>query len=292
MAIESDSQRVGDTIRVVLRVEGTGLVNLVDLPQPEVTGGRLQPPVETREQQVSNGRVQGFKQVELAVIPTEEGELTIAPVELHYFDPVEETYRTVRAQGRTFDISGFSPTADLVLGEERETESELLSALAPPRSTVGAAEGRAVPELPRSLWWTLVLLPPMVFLATGVLSRWRRRREQFKPERVQKTAFVRARRALRGARELSAEAAYGAVATSLRRYLREALDIKAAALTRSETADALRRAGADDDLADEVSSLLETCEHARFSGVRSGEGGINAMVARAVKALKMLERLR
>jgi hypothetical protein len=217
----------------------------------------------------------------------EEGELTIPSVPFHYFEPSSGSYRTITAEGRTLVIEGVNPRADLILSENGNDQSLLLSALPSPRQITA---GRPVLRIPDTLFWVLVAFPPACFLLVVFSAGIRRRRARTEVFRTRKTAGRRAQVAVRHAsRQKSREDALGQVANAVRQYLRERMDIKAGALTTEGTIEALRTKGFSRALAHDVSDLLETSELARFD--REGIDGhtVQTLAKRARKVLKQLE---
>lgn len=288
MTAAPSGTRVGDAIRVTMRAEGTGLTDLLVLPEPPVTGAAsVQAPVdESRQELLGETSVGGFKQVEWVILPTAEGELTIGPVAFHYFDPALGRYQTIDVPAQTFTISGFSPTADLLrpaVAEERQ--SELLSALSGRRDAVPAAPRGQVPE---PLLWALLVVPPLAWAGSGVAGRLRKRRAQAEPERVRRGAASSAASAVRAARKGSDGAASG-IAAALRRYLAERLDLRAGALTLEELGRALRDRGVPSKAADELVTILDACQSAAYGGAAAGVDP-EALATRALAIIETLER--
>ena len=288
--VQSPNERVGDPIRVVMRAEGSGLTSLLRMPELPVSGAaQLQAPVEQREQRlITEYHVGGFKQVELVVIPTEEGDLTIGPVSFHYFDPDRGEYQTATSDTWAFSIVGTSPTADLVLAQQSDDDlqSRLLSALSEPRDST--SEHRAI-SIPRPLFWTLSIFPPLVFFSAGAIGRIRRRRSATASARARRSALYRARRSLRGAEK--GDDPFGSIAAAVRVYLRERLGFAAAALTLEDTTRALTNGGATFELAEQVSQVLEACENAKYSTM-SDKGDAAELASKALRVLTELEQLK
>jgi hypothetical protein len=287
MDVDVTGRRVGDSIRVTMRVEGSGLVSLVDLPTLRVRGANIQPPIDDREQSVlRSGRIGGYSQRTWIVIPTEEGELVIPSVGFSYFDPTAGTYQTVEAEGMTVTIEGQAPGAELLVSTEIDEHSRLLEALGEPRDTTVAVDGYVIP---RPLLWGLSLFPLGIFLLGVLFGRVRSRRERSRPDRQKRSALGRAKRSIKQATRVGGNEGYGQVAKALRLYLKERYEIKAAALTTSGTAEALGRQNVADELASEVSGILDVCETAQFDQDSSSDGEMIAVATRAAKALTALE---
>ncbi len=280
--------RVGDAIRVTMRAEGTGLTDLLVLPEPPVTGAAsVQAPVdESRQELLGETSVGGFKQVEWVILPTAEGELTIGPVAFHYFDPALGRYQTIDVPAQTFTISGFSPTADLLrpaVAEERQ--SELLSALSSRREAAPAPARRQIPE---PLFWALLIVPPLAWAGSGAAGRLRKRRAEGEPERVRRSAASSAMSAVRAARK-GGDGAPSGIAAALRRYLAERLDLRAGALTLVELGRALRDRGVPGETATELVDLLDACQSAAYGGASAAHEP-EALATRALAVIEALER--
>ncbi|MBN1945447.1 MAG: BatD family protein [Bradymonadales bacterium] len=275
--VQEGGRRVGDPIHIRMRVEGIGLVSLFQLPEPSIPGARIQPPVEDRSLALrSDNRIGGTKEVEYVVFATEEGELTIPAITLHYFDPSLRQYRSIERPGRRIAISGVNPNAELVLASQEENGSILLGALPPPR---GVTSGPTDPvRIPSTLLWGLLAAPPILYLFVLGIGWTLRYRARTAPIRLKRTAARRARVAVRhAARRQSGQEVLGQVASAVRQYLRERMEIKAGALTVEEMAAALRSRGVPRALAEEVCDLLQTSEMARFD-----QGGVDRRAAQGI----------
>ena len=83
----------GDPVTITVRVEGTGNVKtfskprLPELPQFKVYDSNSKTDVQTTE------RVSGNRTYEIVLVPKDEGEHDIPPIQLAYFDTREGRYR-------------------------------------------------------------------------------------------------------------------------------------------------------------------------------------------------------
>lgn len=283
--VDYDDRRIGDTIRVNLRVEGAGLVNLATLPSLVLEGeAQVQSPVEDREQRLlTEFLVGGVKSARYALIPTAEGELVIGPMVFHYFDPWDAEYRTVRVPSETVTISGRSPNADMVLTvvEAEDETSQLLDAL--PEARDSGYQPLAI-TIHSGVFWGLLLMPPLLFFGLGLSRRLVARRESSQPQRTKRSAASKARRAMKADKSDQP----GAVASALRTFLKERFDVPAFALTFDETQAAVAELGADEKTAAELASLLEECDNARYG---AAEGGTSSLTERGRTILDSLEGL-
>jgi len=283
--IDHDDTRIGDTVRVNLRVEGAGMINLATVPSLVLEGeAQVQSPVENREQRLlTEFLVGGFKSARYDLIPTAEGELVIGPMAFHFFDPWDGEYRTVRVAAKTVTISGRSPNADMVLTvvEAEDETTQLLDAL--PEARDSAYEPPAI-AIHSALFWGMLLIPPVFFFGVRLSRRVSARRESSKPERTRRSAASKARRTIKGEKDDEA----GVVASALRTFLKERFDIPAFALTFEETEAAVSALGADEATASELARLLEECDNARYG---AAEGGTASLAERGQDLLNSLEGL-
>ena len=284
--VQEQGHRVGDSIRVVLRVSGTGLVGLVDIPPLEVSGANVLPPIENREQQLTNELIGGSKEVEYVVVPTIEGTLNIGPLSFHTFDLSEQSYRTIEVEAYSVTISGFNPHADLISGEDEPETAELLASLPAPRNTTN---GSSTPlRLPNPVVWVLAGFPPLFLVVLAGASRARARRQRQKPARLRRGALNTAKRVLFGARRMDSTQASGVIAEALRTYLDNRLGIKARALTTRELAVELSNHNVAQHTATALTDILSECEAARYGDIADASGP-DSLAERAIEVLKKLE---
>jgi hypothetical protein len=277
-----------------ISIAGTGNVRTVPDPVlPELPEFRIYESGTSTDTDTRNGVVSGRKTYEYVLVPQTAGPKTIPALDLSFFDPDRESYRTESAP-------------ELALGvlpaEEGDAGPDL-----PARAAI-ARLGRDIryihePETIRAVgapvhrraWFLLLQLLPLASLGAAVAVR--RRRDRFAGEEGLER-YVRApaaaRRELKEARERLAAGDSGGVCSSISKalvdFIGARLKVGARGMTLAEISELLRSAGAADATVDRVRRLLSECDLGRFAG---SEGTVESerLLSEADACLKELERL-
>ncbi len=283
----------GDPITLRMRLSGTG--NLADSGPPV-----LSDPHAFRTYEPRAGKLEtapdgsGSRTFEQVLIPTDASVRAIAPVRFGYFDPVARRYQTLAS----------SPIA-LVVRAPRETPRTDIVAATGSGQIARPAEERLGRDIlyikddpgrlrPRGAWWYWTLLawqpvPLALFLAAVWYDRHRSRLSG-------DARYARFRRAGRQARRQLAElavtlrsgerqAAYDAVAATMRDYLGAKLDLPPGGVDLT----AVQARGVDGDALEQIRRLFDLCEQARFApGAEPGD--VRAALELAQSIVRRLER--
>jgi len=272
---------VGDAVTLRVRLSGSGnLRTASDPPHLEVPGARVYPP-STKSDPTHLGRSQTSTEWSWVLVPTGKGEISVPPVSVEVFDPVEKRVVTKTTQpitvvaegGAEGSVSSGAPgTAETTLpAAPRETPA----GAAPSAPALAAADlTHATVSVPL---WALVAVPLVVCAAGGAaaVTRRRRRRGVFRqalapePGETKERAAARVDRALREA-------------LARRHGLSEALgpaDILAA----------LRARGLPESRLAEVKALLDDVDFLRFAPqLGDYEARIRETRARAERVLPLV----
>ena len=215
-----------------------------------------------------HGRLFSRFSQERVLVPLEEGEFELPPVEVVYFDPASERYDTVRRDPGMLTVTpGDRPVAGDSPTRVQRAEIERLAddlrfvhpALRDPRT-------RRKPLAATPLWWTLLLLPAagLVLLRAFLTREAARRRDPLGTRR--REAWRRARTRLREiTRGRTTTGAGAEVVQAIYGYVGDRTGRAAAGLT---TADLRAFTGSvgRDELGERLVGLVGRCEAARYGG--------------------------
>ena len=139
---------VGEPVTWTLRLEGTGnWPGGVSLPARAIPVDVRTVQPKTQRDFEENQLFTGAVSEDLVLIPSRAGDLTLAPVEVVYFDPETEAYRTLIAEPPTIRVRP-SATADSRPGLDAARES-VVSAVAPEmQRAAGVGVSPALERLP------------------------------------------------------------------------------------------------------------------------------------------------
>ncbi|MEE2775761.1 MAG: BatD family protein [Acidobacteriota bacterium] len=280
-SISPTELNAGESVTQRITISGTGNVQMI--PQPAVA---VAVDFKVYEDQPStslnrNGNeLTGAKVFTRALVPLRAGALTVAGVELVFFDPEREGY-----------VRRVADAIQLEVAPGREEDLRLTESLAPSRGKVAVRIlGDDILPIYRGLdaldqpaaagTWVFLGGPPLVFCVLLVL---RRRSLRFAGD-------VRGRRrheALRCARnKLASASSDGDWSLVLREFIGDKFGLEGAALTPLECRAALVRNDVDAELAAQVEGvlgLLEASQYGRGATDSLGRGEFAGLIDRIEK---------
>ena len=271
-SVDRDDLRPGEPFTLTVTIEGTGNIGVIDPgPWPALPGARrYDPKVETHRR--SGERVGGQRSYKFLVIPERTGKLVIPAHELHFFDPEQKAYETVRTEPIELRVGDEGDESEAVVAHD-DTHDDL-----PTEPLADVIVADTVPRRePRERWltperWTVGMgaVPIFAALGLGAGAAWRR----FGPdERARERAMARARR-----RELSeraratiasGEGFHAALAQLLQSVAVGRAGPDGVGLPRPELLRLLEQRGVDPEICRKLEDLLDRCDAARF-GARRG----------------------
>jgi len=203
----------GDAATFRVRLSGTGnLRTASEAPRLEVAGTKVYPP-STKTDASHLGRTQTSTEWSWVLVPTAKGDVTIPPVSVDVFDPVEKRVVTKATQPVTLVVEGGPAGAETssAAASTASAETTLPSATARPTPAPAPTPARAAVDISRGTvtlpLWALAALPGAALAAGGafVFARRRRKRDVFRqalapePGETKERAAARVDRALREA---------------------------------------------------------------------------------------------
>ena len=243
--LDKTSLAVGDAATLKVRLSGSGSLRTVSEP-PKVTAGnaRLYPPT-TRTEPAKGGHPTAIEW-EYVLVPAAAGEVTISPVSLEIFDPVEKRVVTrttpplrLAAEGAGLPAAAAAGAPTPVAQAETTLPAEPkagVSAGSAPSAASAAAGTASAPALDLTRQtvtlplWLLIAVPAALVVALGgalLVRRPGRERVEMKaalapePGETKERAAARLDRALRDALGKKFGVAEGATATTILATLAE-----------------------------------------------------------------------
>ena len=256
--------KVGETVRVKVRVSGDGNVATTPLPKVEVPGFKRFGAVD--EVDVSGDVPVRTLTYDLA--PSSVAVKEIPPFTISVFDTAAGQYRTLSSPaipitvrpGAVVSALQDAPVASPT-PEHREDAAPATPAPAPSAATESA---RGV-KIPAALPWVLAAITPPILALAWVIAR--RRREPAAPPSRRATATRVFERALAAIPHDAANGAH-AVGLAFAHFLADELERPAETFVGVPLADALAGAVEDATLRAECARLAEECDAAVFGGAR------------------------
>ncbi|MBB31558.1 MAG: hypothetical protein CME25_21950 [Gemmatimonadetes bacterium] len=288
----------GEPVSMKLIVSGTGNLNAVLQPLYDPSPiFKFYDPKETVEVQKQGTRIGGRKTFEYVVIPQEAGRREIPAFSLTYFNPAERKYHTARTDPIALNVTPGDTRAGLAEStplsrNEIEVLGQDIRYLKP---DIDFLEDHGAHLHESWKFWSINFIPILGFVSALLFKR---RQSRLSGD----VAYARRRRSSSNARnrlarakqffgEGSSGAFYSELNNSLSQFLADRLDVSAAAITPDSAGELLLGQGSDARIVDEVRSLLEQCDYARFSSDSTAGDDRKAHYQQAEELISTLETL-
>ncbi|MBN2402600.1 MAG: protein BatD [Spirochaetes bacterium] len=91
--------KAGESATFTVTVKGSGNVNRIpDMKMPEIKNAKIYADEPTLDIRQSEKGIEGLKTMKWAIVPEKQGQYTIPPLSVSYFDTVNKYYRTIRSK--------------------------------------------------------------------------------------------------------------------------------------------------------------------------------------------------
>ncbi len=289
---------IGETNQALtyrVKISGTGNTDfLTDLSLNVPPTFEVYEPKVKGTKALSGGQFQSTKIFDYVVIPRVPGEFTIPPLEITYFDPQAEQYKTLR-----------STSYQLVIEKSADYDEELARQFVPKEDVellgqdiefIHETPGRWLRQqhnpFTRPLIVGLVVFPVVAFLGLLGVQRYR----QHLSENV---AFARRQRAARQARERLKEARrrlagnamaefYGAVASALVGFVGDKTNRATSGLTQEAIQQLFQEYQVPEDVQQQFFKCLQQADFMRFAPAQATPEEGQQCLQQAEQVLKAL----
>ncbi len=289
--------RVGDSVTLTLRLFGNGNVNrLPDLEMPALDHLKIYADEPVFQTRAGAHGLTGSKTMKWALVPDAEGNYTIPPFTLHYFDPQTEAYGSQRTQ----------PLVLKVLPGEKETlvttpRGENSKETGPPAkqevkeighdilpiytSTSGlVARGWFSPKTMgpgNPLCWAILMTPFLVYAMVFLGSRLNRKSDQaLYAQRARKASRV-FQKECRG----NEKDAHGLM-TAVRDYMNDRFQLSLGSLTPADVSRLLMEKGVHPDTAAGLRDVLGDLEGRIYTGGEAACGSASRDILEIIKKIE------
>lgn len=265
--ISETTGQVNEPLTLIVTLSGQGnFQTLSDPDWPDIEGWRSFDDETTLDTAFESNRLAGRKVYKRLLVPGSAGEFTLPPITYSYFDPAEQTYRTLSTDPIEVSIAPGAeelPTPS-VAGANREMVERRADEIQPLKAVPDSLRRGEVSIITNPAYWLTWLLPALLIAG----SLYWQRRQQILLEEADKLLWLnagpKAQRAIENARRIDADA-YVSVGSVLNTYLAEKLGRPVAGLTQDELAAVLQMQGIGADLIQRVKLALAEAEMGRFS---------------------------
>ena len=270
-SLSKSSLAVGDSTTLSLVVEGQGNIRDARIPVIDLKGFKTYDDQPALKTEVENSKWGGSKTFKKALVPLEKGSLTVPPIRLTYFDPVDAAYKTSETPALPLTVvpgSGNESLAHVSGGPALSNQKEVRMQgedLMPIKREL-TSSGTELAESEETWLLSITLLLPFIYFGGFALER---RRERLL--RLDGEGYLRRAKAYRqfqaGLKGLSPSSSLCEQASHLLRgYLGERLGFDGQALTSADTQRKLKPHGISDTTINGIEEFLKLCERAQYGG--------------------------
>lgn len=278
-SISASEINTDGSLRLQIRIEGTGNIKLVELPQVEFPSAFevFDPEIKERSSVGSYG-MQGYKQIEYLLVPRYKGTYKIGPVVFSYFDPKTEKYLRLESEVFEITVSGdaLAPSANSqglsgtsVDGENVDFINKDILFIKTEAKKWKGLNQQFLGSKAFYTWISLILLSALAL----IIWWWRKRsefenRDALRVQRAGKMARKKLQKAQKALQGGSADSFYAELETAILGFFSDKLQVGVSVLNKEYLREKLQAAQCAPSDIDSILSLLSKSEMARFTGIK------------------------
>lgn len=271
--LDKTTLSAGDALTYTLTLTGnSSLRDIKDPILPSTTGFDVFEPEKKASTRIQNGIVYGTKEFKYVMIPLHEGKFTIQPTNYIYFDVDSKNYKTLTAPAFNINATPGKKSEGYVSSRSLLSHQEVKQ-LGQDIRFIKTGDIKMVTDtrpLHRNIYFLLLqILPIIVVFGTYIYNRQKQKLSE-------DIGYARRMRSKKQVRKRLSEAKkhlinkefsqfYAALSKGIIDYIGDTLNIAAVGMTTDALKDILINAGKDKFLIDEIISLLEKADFARFA---------------------------
>lgn len=255
---------------IVYTVSGSGNLKYVRLPDLQsLFPSELEVYSPTTDVKTSVGasNVSGSVRFDYSLMPLEEGDFSIPPVTLTYFDPVAGQYRKVSSRGFSLSVGKGKTSARSQTTNRLRFISDLKNA------DPARISARHIPLVHSVLYWLFFAVPVIILIAAVAVYRKHLRdmadMAGLMSRKAGKIARSRLKKAYRCLTARDSEHFYDETLAAIWGYLAHRLKMPTSELNRENVAARLSSIGISESLIGKTIRLLDNVEFAKYSPDKS-----------------------
>jgi hypothetical protein len=267
-----NSLKATESLQATVEVEGKGNLKLFQLPSLEMPGSlEVYEPEYNENVRTTLSGMQGKVSNNYTVVPSYKGKYPIPPITFSYFDPDDETYKTLSSEEISIEVTSgpleSSGGKISIASRDKRPIQSTGNQFHFIKLTPGLNPRMEMPFF-GSLNYYLFLLSPLLLIPLAIV--FGKKREAIASDvagRKIKRANKMARKFLFKAKKAMGEKDefYIALEKALHNYLKAKLKIETSEFTKEKITDLLLKKEIDQETIDGFIGLLKNCEMARYS---------------------------
>jgi hypothetical protein len=276
--LTKDSVNVNDALNFRIAISGNGNLKIASSPvinlPPDI---EVYDPKITEDLKTGASGISGTRTFDYLLIPRHNGDFKIPPITYSYFDISSGKYETLKTDEFSFHAvkTGDQNTGITVFGGVSKEDVKYLGKdIRFIKSEPGNLSKYGRFLLSSSSFYSVYAFSLFAFLGILFIRRERIRRNSdlslVKNRKAGKVAGKRLHAAALCIKNQQMDKFYEEVLKALWGYLSDKLNIPVSELSRVNAVSALSSRGVDDERIENLNSILDTCEFARFAPSSSG----------------------
>jgi len=297
-SISSDQVKVNEAVTIKVNISGSGNMKLIkntEFKFPEAFEV-YDPKVMNNFKTSANG-LTGNKTIEVMFIPRHSGKYEIPATETTYFNPTDNTYRTLRTPVFNIDVL----KADGTPGDEtvvnnfsvKEDVKQLGNDIRYIFSNKTKLHSEEAYLLDKFTYWLFYFILPFIialalYFGLGRYVQYSSDMDLVKNRKANKVAVKRLRHSQKLLQQGKKEEFYAEIMNAFWSYLSDKLLIPVAELSKDKVKEVLLKRNVPDELISKIHEVLNICEFARFAPP-TGEEHMGNLYEESLGLIGMLE---
>lgn len=294
-SISKTNLKANDAGIIKVVISGTGNMKLLQNPEIKFPEGFevYDPKADNKFSTNANG-VSGTKTIEYMFIPQHAGVFNIPSAELSYFDLNDRTYKTLRTPAYRLNVAKGVGGENTIVGNytNKEDVTQMAKDIRYIHTGKIKLHAEETPLFGSMLFWMMFLIP---LLVAGILFIYFRKqiRENadislMKTKKANKVAQKRLKLAQKFLTEGKKSQFYEEVMKAVWTYLSDKLSIPVASLNKENIAAEMTERGINNELTDQFTNILNTCEYASYAP-NSGQQEMGNLYEETIEAIGKVE---
>ncbi|HBZ22270.1 MAG TPA: hypothetical protein DEO60_14145 [Bacteroidales bacterium] len=278
-SLNKDTVNVNDAVNLKIVVAGSGNLKMAGAPVLKLPADlEVYDPKVTDDLKNGMNGTTGQKTFEYLLIPRHYGDFTIPPVTYSFFNTSSKQYERVKSPELHFyarKVNDQNPGITVYGGVSKEDVKYLGKDIRFISSKPGFLKKTGNIFASKRSFYSAYAFALLVFLVVLFIRREHIRRNSdisaVKNRKAGKVAGKRLKEAEKCLRENKSDKFYEEILKALWGYLSDKLNIPVSELNRSSAVNALIEKGIDEEEVNNLASVIDKCEYARFAPSSSAE---------------------
>lgn len=294
-SINKQELMTNDAVTIKLVIAGTGNMKLIGTPEVKFPQDFeiYDPKIEDKFNLTRDG-LSGNKVVEYLAIPRHAGNFTIPPIEFTFFDLKTASYKTLKSDAYTLQVTKGAGSSEQVVSDF--TNKEELRVLGRDIRYIKTGESALTPKgyfffgtVSYYLWY---IIPALLFLAMVLVNHKQAAENanvsKVRTKKANKVAIKRMKVAETLLKADKKDPFYDEVLKAMWGYIGDKLSMPVSQLSKENIEEKMTQYGAQNEVVAQFISALNECEFARYAPGNQHEA-MDKVYAAAIEAISKME---